>query len=56
MTRLRVRGGGGYLRGDMPPRKLEICVFLELKSCNLVNTFRCKFRAGDEEKNTVLWA
>ena len=25
-------------------------VFLKLESCNLVNTFRCKFRTGDEKK------
>ena len=38
----------GCLRGDVPPQKLENSVFLPLESCNLVNTFRCKFRVGDE--------
>ena len=33
--------------GDVPSQKLESFVFLQLKSCNLVNTFRRKFRAGD---------
>ena len=37
--------------GDVPPEKLGNFVFLKLDSCNLVNTFRRKFRTGDE-KNT----
>ena len=37
--------------GDVPPEKLGNFVFLKLESCNLVNTFRRKFRTGDE-KNT----
>ena len=34
--------------GMWPPQKLENFVFLQLESCNEVNTFRCKFRACDE--------
>ena len=40
----------GCLRGHVPPPKLENLVFLQLESCNLVNTFRRKFRAGDGYK------
>ena len=42
--------GGGCLRGDVPPEKLKNFVFLKLESCNLVNTFRCKFRAVNDLK------
>ena len=36
----------GYL-GDVPPELLGSFVFLKLEPCNLVNTFRRKFRTGD---------
>ena len=32
------------------PQKLETYIFVQLESCNLVNTFRCKFRAGNKQK------
>ena len=38
----------GVSEGMCLPQKLENFVFLRLESWNLVNTFRCKFRAGDE--------
>ena len=41
----------GVSEGGVPPQKLENCVFLKLKSCNLVNTFWCKFRVGNEFKS-----
>ena len=45
------------LRGQGDVGKLEIFVFLQLESCNLVNTFRRKLRAaGDEYSCIVLWA
>ena len=31
--------GGGCLRGECPPQKLENFAFLKLESCNLVKTF-----------------
>ena len=34
----------------MPPQKLENFVFLKLESCNLMNIFGCKFRAGKVKK------
>ena len=33
----------------------KFCI-LETESCNLVNTFRCKFNKGDENKISVLQA
>ena len=33
--------------GDVPPQKLENFAFLKLELCNLVNTSRRKFIAGD---------
>ena len=33
----------------------KFCI-LETKSCNLVNTFRCKLNQGDENKMSVLQA
>ena len=36
--------------GNVPLQKLENFIFLTVKSCNLVNTFRCKFRTCIEEK------
>ena len=30
------------------------CCILETESCNLVNSFRCKFNKGAEKKNSVL--
>ena len=51
-------GGGDLVRaqgvseGDVPPQKLENFVFLQLASRNLVNTFRHKFRADDEQWRT----
>ena len=39
----------GMSEEDIPlPPKLENFVSLQLESCNLVNIFRRKFRAGDE--------
>ena len=38
----------GVFKGDVSPQKLENVVFLQLESCNLVNTFRHRFKAGDE--------
>ena len=32
------------------------CCILETETCNLVNTFRCKFNKGDENKISVLQA
>ena len=43
-------GEGGVWGGMCPPEKLENFVFLKLELCNLVNTFGCKFRAGNELK------
>ena len=46
-----------YLRGMLPPQtRLEAGKFciLETESCNLVNTFRCKFNKGEENKISVL--
>ena len=44
---------GSMLRGmferDVPLRNWKISYFLKLELCNLVNTFGCKIRAGDEE-------
>ena len=37
-------------------QKLENFCILETGSCNLVNTFRCKFDKGDENKISVLQA
>ena len=34
--------------GCAPPQKLKNFVFLKLESCNLMNTFGHKFRAGNE--------
>ena len=53
VTHLRACGGG-VSEGDVPPQKLENCVFLELKLCNLVNNFRRKFKAGGEFKKKML--
>ena len=36
-------------------RSLKFCI-LETESCNLVNTFMCKFNKGDENKISVLQA
>ena len=48
------------LRGMLLPqiRSAEAGKFciLETKSCNLVNTFRCKLNQGDENKISVLRA
>ena len=47
------------LRGMLLPQtRSEAGKFgiLETKSCNLVNTFRCKFNKGDENKILVLQA
>ena len=45
------------LRGMLLPQTRseagKFCIF-ETKSCNLVNTFRCKFNKGDENKILVL--
>ena len=39
---------GGVSEGDVPPfQKLDL--FLKLESCNLLNTFGCKYRTGDEK-------
>ena len=43
------------LRGMLLPQtRLEKFCILETESCNLVNTFRCKFIKGDENKILVL--
>ena len=34
--------------GMCPPQKLENVVFLKLESCNLMNTFGRKFKAGND--------
>ena len=48
-----------YLRGMLLPQTRseagKFCI-LETESCNLVNTFRCKFNKGDENKISVLQA
>ena len=45
------------LRGMLLPQTRseagKFCI-LETESCNLVNTFRCKFNKGDEDKISVL--
>ena len=45
------------LRGMLLPQTRseagKLCI-LETESCNLVNTFRCKFNKGDENKISVL--
>ena len=51
---LRACAHMGVSDGGCASPQVENCVFLQLKSCNLVNTFRHKFRAGNGEK-TVLW-
>ena len=38
---------GECLRGMCPPQKLKNSVFFKLELCNLMNTFGCKFRAGN---------
>ena len=47
------------LRGMLLPQTRseagKLCI-LETESCNLVNTFRCKFNKGDENKISVLQA
>ena len=47
------------LRGMLLPQTRseagKFCI-LETESCNLVNTFRCKFNKGDENKISVLQA
>ena len=47
------------LRGMLLPQRRseagKFCI-LETESCNLVNTFRCKFNKGDENKISVLQA
>ena len=47
------------LRGVLLPQTRseagKFCI-LETESCNLVNTFRCKFNKGDENKISVLQA
>ena len=47
------------LRGMLLPQTRseagKFCI-LETESCNLVNTFRCKFNKGDEDKISVLQA
>ena len=47
------------LRGMLLPQTRseagKFCI-LETESCNLVNTFRCKFNKGDENKIKVLQA
>ena len=49
----------GLFEGNVAPsntvRSWKICI-LETESCNLVNTFRCKFNKGDENKISVLQA
>ena len=45
------------LRGMLLPQtrsEAGKCCILETESCNLVNTFRCKFNKGDENKISVL--
>ena len=48
-----------HLRGMLLPQTRseagKFC-FLETESCNLVNTFRCEFNKGDENKISVLQA
>ena len=56
----RLDAQGGCLRGMCPPERLENFSFLKWESCNLVNTFGHKFRAGlskkkKKKKKTVLW-
>ena len=49
----------GLFEGNVAPstsQKLENFVFSKQNSCNLVNTFRCKFNTGDENKISVLQA
>ena len=42
----------GVSAGDVPPlRNWKKFVFLKLESCNLMNMFGHKFRAGNELKN-----
>ena len=45
---------GSVWGGMCPLQKLENFVFLQLKSCNLVNTFRHIFRAGGGKKHSSL--
>ena len=39
-----------YLRGGVSPQKPKNFVILEMVSCNLMNTFRRKFRPHDDPK------
>ena len=49
----------GLFEGNVAPsntvRSWKFCI-LATESCNLVNTFRCKFNKGDENKISVLQA
>ena len=38
----------GVSEGVCPSEAGKFCIF-ETESCNLVNTFRCKFDKGDEK-------
>ena len=40
------------MSGDVPLEKLGNFVYLQLESCNLVNTFRRKVKKGDEKNNS----